>query len=231
MGLVEMAESVFARVRRLLSARIEDTVDQMETNGGDTVMREAIREVDRAIDEVRGQREASMARRLQAAKQQAMVEKRIAELGEKARFAIAEGREDLAEAALTRQVDFETEIGKLVAVQQSTTTEEAKLEDSLASLRSRKSQMEDALRAYTEAQAEAGLGGDKGFELQRTTERKVEQAEAAFDRAMGGAGGVNFTRADAKTINAVAELDSMQKSASVKDRLAALKAEAAGKAA
>ena len=74
-------------------------------------------------------------------------------------------------------------------------------------------------------------GAVKGFELQRTTERKVEQAEAAFDRAMGGAGGVNFTRADAKTINAVAELDSMQKSSSVKDRLAALKAEAAGKAA
>ena len=106
--------------------------------------------------------------------------------------------------------------------------EEAKFDDSLASLRSRKSQMEDALRAFSEANAEASMGGDKGFQVQREIDKKVERAEAAFDRAMGGAGGVNFTRADAKTINGVAELDGLQKSVSVKDRLAALKA---GKAA
>ena len=157
-----------------------------------------------------------------------MVEARIAELGEKARFAVDEGRDDLAEAALVRQVDFEAEIGKLVKVQESTGEEEAKLEDSLASLRSRKAQMEDALRAYGEARAEASMGGDKGFHLQQEIDRKVERAESAFDRAMGGAGGVNFTRADADTINKVSELDGLQKSASVQQRLAALKA---GKAA
>ena len=219
-----MAESVFLRVRRILSARVEDTVDQMETSGGDTVMREAVRELDRCIDEVRAQQQGVMSRRLQAAKQQKMVEQRIAELGKKASFAVAEGRDDLAEAALTRQVDFEAEIDKLVKLQGSTTEEEVKLEDSLVSLRSRKSQMEDALRAYGEAQAEASMGGDKGFHVQREVDKKVERAEAAFDRAMGGAGGVNFTRADAKTINQVAELDGLHKTASVKERLAALKA-------
>lgn len=219
-----MAESIFLRVRRLCSARIEDTVDRMETEGGDAVMREAIREVDRAIDEIRSQQSAAMARRLQAAKQQAMVEGKIAELGNKARFAVDSGRDDLAEAALTRQVDFEAELEKLKKTQGSTAEEEAKLEDSLASLRSRKVQMEDALRAFGEAQAEASMGGDKGFQVQQGIERKVEQAEAAFDRAMGGAGGVSFTRADADTINKVSELDSLAKGASVKDRLAALKA-------
>jgi phage shock protein A len=218
-----MAENIFMRVRRICSARIEDTVDRMEKDGGDGVMREAIREVDRAIDEVRSQQQAAMARRLQAAKQQQMVEAKIAELGTKAKFAVDSGRDDLAEAALTRQVDFEAEVGKLQKVQASTTDEEAKLEDSLASLRSRKVQMEDALRAYGEAQGEASMGGDKGFHVHREIERKVEQAEAAFDRAMDGAGGVNFTRADADTINKVGELDAMQKSASVKERLAALK--------
>ena len=219
-----MAESIFLRVRRLCSARIEDTVDRMETEGGDAVMREAIREVDRAIDEIRAQQTAAMARRLQAAKQQAMVEGKIAELGNKASFAVDSGRDDLAEAALSRQVDFEAELEKLKKTQGSTAEEEAKLEDSLASLRSRKVQMEDALRAFGEAQAEASMGGDKGFHVQQGIERKVEQAEAAFDRAMGGAGGVSFTRADADTINKVSELDQLAKGASVKDRLAALKA-------
>ena len=219
-----MAESIFLRVRRICSARIEDTVDRMETDGGDAVMREAIREVDRAIDEIRSQQQAAMARRLQAVKQQAMVEGKIAELGSKASFAIDSGRDDLAEAALTRQVDFEAELEKLKKVQGSTSEEEAKLEDSLASLRSRKVQMEDALRAFGEAQAEASMGGDKGFHVQQQIERKVERAEAAFDRAMGGAGGVNFTRADADTINKVSELDQLHKGTSVKERLAALKA-------
>ena len=48
-----MAESIFARVSRLLSATAEDTVDRMEQAGGDAVMREAIREADRAIDQVK----------------------------------------------------------------------------------------------------------------------------------------------------------------------------------
>jgi phage shock protein A len=222
-----MAESIFLRVRRICSARIEDTVDRMETDGGDAVMREAIREVDRAIDEVRSQQQGAMARRLQATKQQAMVEGKISELGSKASFAVASGRDDLAEAALIRQVDFEAELEKLKKLQGSTSEEEAKLEDSLASLRSRKVQMEDALRAFGEAQAEASIGGDKGFHVQQQIERKVERAEAAFDRAMGGAGGVNFTRADADTINKVSELDQLHKGMSVKERLAALKANTA----
>ena len=44
---------------------------------------------------------------------------------------------------------------------------------------------------------------------------------------MAGAGGVSFTRADADTINRVAEIDGMQKSATVAERLAALKAQQA----
>ena len=44
---------------------------------------------------------------------------------------------------------------------------------------------------------------------------------------MSGAGGVGFVRADAATINRVAEIDGMQKSATVAERLAALKAQQA----
>ena len=104
-----MAESIFARVSRLLSATVEDSVDRMEKAGGDAVMREAIREADRAIDQVKAEREATMARRLQAARQQKMFNERVEELTTKARFALSEGREDLAEAALSRQVDFEAQ--------------------------------------------------------------------------------------------------------------------------
>jgi phage shock protein A len=222
-----MAESIFARVSRLLSATVEDAVDRMEEAGGDTVMREAIREADRAIDQVKAEHESTMARRLQAARQQRMLVERAEELTTKAKFALDEGREDLAEAALSRQVDFEAQAEKLDAVEQQAREEEKRLDDGLAALGARKRQMEDALQAYLVSQREAARGGDGPSRPDRSAEKKVDAAEQAFERAMAGAGGVGFARADADTINRVAEIDGMQKSATIAQRLAALKAQRA----
>jgi phage shock protein A len=222
-----MAESIFARVSRLLSATVEDAVDRMEQAGGDAVMREAIREADRAIDQVKAERESTMARRLQAARQQKMLAERAEELTAKARFAVGQGRDDLAEAALSRQVDFEEQAKKLDAVQQQAREEEQRLEDGLTALDARKRQMEDALQAYLISRREAARGGDGPARADRSAEKKVDAAEQAFDCAMAGTGGVGFARADADTINRVAEIDGMHKSATIAERLAALKAQPA----
>jgi phage shock protein A len=222
---VVMAESVFLRVRRLLSAHVEDTVDGMERANSDGTMREAIREVDRAMDEVRRDREAAMTRRLQATRQQEMITEKLAKLTDQARFAIAEGREDLAEGALTRQVDLEAQAERLERLKELSREEEAKLDDSFTALQARKTEMEEALAAFMIARQDASLGGDSGLENKREIETKIRNAEAAFDRAMTGAGGVGFTRGDAKAINSVAEIETLQKSATVAERLAALKRE------
>lgn len=218
-----MVESIFTRVSRLLSATVEDTVDRMEKAGGDAVMREAIREADRAIDQVKSEVQSTMARRLQAARQQKMLNERAQELTAKAKFALGEGREDLAEAALTRQLDFEVQAKSLDAVQQQAREEEQRLEEGLAALNARKRQMDDALQAYTASRREA-VGPVR---TDRSAEKKLDAAEQAFDRAMAGAGGVGFTRADGDTLNRVAEIDVMQRSATVAERLAALKAQQA----
>ena len=218
-----VAESIFARVRRLLSAGIEDSVDAMERANNDGVMREAIRDVDRTIDAVRADQERAMTRRLQAARQSEMIARKLEELTAKARFAVEGGRDDLAEGALKRQVELEQQTGSLDNVQALAREEEARLEESLAALRARKAQMQEALAAFDIARVDASMGGDGGFSSARNVERKVEQAEAAFDRAMTGAGGVGFSRGDAEAINRVAEIDTLQKNATVAQRLAALK--------
>ena len=173
-----MAKSIFARVSRLLSATVEDAVDRMEQAGGDTVMREAIREADRAIDQVKAELEATMARRLQAARQQKMLTERCEELTTKAKFAVSERRDDLAEAALSRQVDFEAQAKKLDAVQQQAREEEQRLEAGLTALNARKRQMEDALEAYLISRREAASGGDGPTRPSRSAEKKVDEAEA-----------------------------------------------------
>ena len=60
--------------------------------------------------------------------------------------------------------------------------------------------------------------------MERSAGKKVDAAEQAFDRAMAEAGGLGLTRGDADTINRVAEIDGLQKGATVAERLAALKA-------
>jgi phage shock protein A len=219
-----MAESIFGRVRRVISASIEDVVDAMERAGGASVMREALREVDRAIDDVRGEQEAATARRLQAMRQQRMFRDQLTALEEKARFAIAQNRDDLAEAAISRQIDFEAQAEHLDAVQAEAESEAGRLEECLVALTTRKSQMEEALAAFETAQRDASLGGDGPTRVDRRTERRVERAEEAFDRAMAGAGGVaGISRTDAQTAAKVAEISTLQKSAAIAERMATLR--------
>src|SRR5829696_2234023 len=75
-----VAESIFSRVRRIISGSVEDAVDAMERAGGTSVMREAIREVDRAIDDVRAEHATAAARRLQAMRQQRLFREKLAAL-------------------------------------------------------------------------------------------------------------------------------------------------------
>ena len=219
-----MAESIFMRVRRLISASVEDAVDAMERAGGPSVMREAIREVDRAIDEVRAEQEAASARRLHALRQQRMFRDKLAALEAQARFAIAEKRDDLAEAAVSRQLDFEAQAERLETVQTEAASEASRLEECLVALTTRKTQMEEALAAFETAQRDAALGGEGPTRPTGTTEGKVKRAEEAFDRAMAAAGGVTgVSRTDAQTAAKVAEITTLQKSAAIAQRMAALR--------
>ena len=217
-----MAQSIFDRVSFLLAATVHDVVDRMERGGGDAVMREAIRDADRAIAQVKVELESAMARRLQAARHQKMLTERAEQLTEKAGLALGQGREDLAEAALSRQFDFEAQARELEAVQQQVREEERRLEEGLAALSARKRQMEDALQAWLIGRAT--VGGDGPTPPARSAEKMVDAAEQSFGRAMAGEGGAGFPRTDADTINRLAQLDRLQKSAIIAERLAELKA-------
>jgi phage shock protein A len=150
---------------------------------------------------------------------------RLAGLDEKARFAIGEGREDLAEAAIARQLDFEAQVERLEAVQSEAAAEAGRLEECLASLNARKAQMEEALAAFESARRDAALGGDGPRRPDRQSERRVERAEAAFDRAMGAARGApGIAPTDPQAAAKVAELEVLQRSAIIAQRLAALRA-------
>jgi phage shock protein A len=221
-----MAEPIFMRVRRMISASVEDVVDAMERAGGTSVMREAIREVDRAVDEVRAEQEAARTRRLQAVRQQKMFRDKLSGLEEKARFAMGENRDDLAEAAVSRQLEFEAQAERLDRVQAEAAEEERRLDECLTTLNTRKERMQEELAAFESARRDAALGGDGPTRPGRRAEGRVQQAEEAFDRAMAGVGGISgVSRTDPQASAKVAEIDAMQKSAIIAQRMAALRAE------
>jgi len=218
-----MSESIFIRIKRLVSGSIEDAVDAMERAGSVSVMREAIREVDRVVDEAKTERDGVTAKRLQAVRQQRMYTERLEEIQEKAQFAMDQGREDLAEAALHRQIDFEAQVEKLKQIEVETTEQERELEEALASLELRKAHLVEELKHFEEAQEEANVNASDPTSSVASDKRRVERAEAAFERAMSGAGGTT-SMADIENAKSIAEIDVMRKKSEVEMRMEALRA-------
>ena len=220
-----MAEPIFMRVRRVLSASAEEAVDAMERAGAGSIMREAIRQVDRAIDEVRVEQESATQRNAQAKKLQETLRARIADLEEKARFALTKSREDLAEAALSGQLDLEARIEQLDLAQKETSDQLVRLDECLSALRARKLQMEKDHRDFEARRRDSALGGSDPGPEQRL-QRKVERAQETFDRVKAGSG--DDVAADPAGEAKLAEIDALRRSSAVAERLAALRAAVQG---
>lgn len=222
-----MTEPIFLRVRRVLSANLEEAVDAMERAGGASLMREAIRQVDRARDEVRVEREAAEARGAEATRQQSRLRERAADLDEKARFALAKGREDLAEAALSTQLDAEARAARLDGVQAAAADEAKRLDECLAALGERKAQMEKELAAFELARRESASDAAAPESREQQLKRRVARAEQAFDRVKAGADGP-IGPEEAAAAAKIAEIEALRRSALLEERMAALRAASQG---
>ncbi len=222
-GIDTVAEPIFLRVRRVLSASAEDGVDALERASGGSVLREAIRQVDRALDEVRVEQEAAVDRGAHAKRRQERIRERLADLDEKARFALSKGRDDLAEAALASQLDLEAELARLDSAQADAAEQKGRLDSCVAELAARKQQMEKELAAFEAARRDARFAEDGTGGEDRRIQRKVDRAQQTFDRVLASAGAAGAGRPDDKE----AEIDALRREAAVADRLAALRAAAA----
>lgn len=218
-----MTDSIFVRVQRVVSGGVETALDAAERLGGVTVMRQAIREMDRAIAKARGDGEDALARRLHADHRLQDCRKQLATLKEQARFALSRSREDLAEAAVRRQIEVEAQVASFARAEAEAAAEERRLEESAAELKLRRRQMEEELRAFETAQRAASSCGEAPGSPDARVKRQAERAEEAFERAMAAAGGMSGGRPSPEAGAKVAELEELQKEAAIAERLAALR--------
>ncbi len=228
-----MSENIVLRVKRLMSGSVNGLVDAMEKGASETVMREAIREVDRAIDEVRSELGRVIAQRHHASRRIALSKSKQDELAEKARFAVAQNRDDLAEAALARQLELEGQIPGFETNVTEAAAKQAELESFVAQLSDRKRDMENELKAFVAARSEAaeasGSSANAEHNRKAAAERRVENAQNAFERAMSSVAGPGLAKADRETVQKLGELDKVARNVNVAERLAAIKAQVAAR--
>lgn len=224
-----MSEGLISRVKRLVVGSVNDIVDTIENAGPETVMREAIREIDRTADDLRAELGRIVANRHNANKRLMNANAKHEELSEQARFAVEQGRDDLAEAAITRQLDMEAQIPVLETALKDLSAEQTELENYVTALLARKREMEAELATFieTRASSERVESGGTGPAAVHgiNAEQRAEKAANAFSRVLKGASGIAATAgADSATAAKLAELEKVAREHRVQERLAALKA-------
>lgn len=221
-----MSEQLVSRVKRLVSGGVNSLVDAVENASPEMVMKEAIREVESAIDEVRDELGRVLANKHLASRRLMDANTKHETLAEQIEMAVNEGRDDLAEAAISRQMDLESQIPVLESAVSDAGTEEAELESYIEALQARRREMDEELAAFKESREDDSSLDENGQPSGgSSTERKVTKAERAFDRVMRDASGLpgsaTGSRGDAAKL---AELEKMSRSNRIKERLAAAKA-------
>ena len=221
-----MKEGLIARVGRIVSGSVYSLIDAIENAAPESVMEEAIREIDGAIGEVRAELGRVVAAKHLANTRLLETNQQHEELSAKIELAVKASREDLAEAAIARQLDLEAQIPVLEATINDNSAQEKELEAYIAALQAKKREMQAELRQFRAniTESPAGSAGQTGGDAD--VEGKVSKATSAFERvvekATGLPGGQN---ADRKSAVQLAELEALARKNRIQERLAAIKSE------
>jgi len=221
-----MSENIAKRVGRLVSGSFNAMVDAVENAAPSTVMEQAIREVDEAIDEVRAELGKVVANKHLASKRLMEENRKHEEIGGKIELALKEGRDDLAETAIAQQMDIEAQVPVLETSITDAAEQEAELEGYIKALKGKRREMEEELVRFR-ASGDASPGESRGEAKGSAVETKVDKASSAFDRVMNRASGMPGMSGPADRVSAakMAELDDLSRQNAIQERLARIKAE------
>jgi phage shock protein A len=113
MKMMTSNEGILSRMGRLIAGAANSAIDRLEDVNKISVVEQALREVDAAADEARADIGRSKAEEYRINTRRNTLSQNLAELDEKITTALASGREDLAKAGVSRQIDLEAQIAAL----------------------------------------------------------------------------------------------------------------------
>jgi len=220
-----MSESITSRVGRIISGSLNALIDAVENAVPETVMEEAIREIDSVIDDVRAELGRVVANKHLANTRLMEENKKHEALTEKIELAVAESREDLAEAAISQQLDIEAQIPVLETTIGDCVAQEKELEGYINALQAKKREMKEELQQFRDSRTATGVSGTAAKSKSSSVETRVDKASSAFDRVVEKATGVigSTSPSDRDTAIKLAELDDLARKNRIQERLAAVK--------
>lgn len=223
-----MSESLTSRVGRIVAGGFHAVVDAVENAAPEAVLEQAIREVDGAIADVRTDLGRVEADRHLTAKRLAEDSARQEALGDQAREAVKHQRDDLAAAAIERQIDLEAQVPVLEARLAQLGEDKGRLEGYITALQAKKREMRQALDDFHAARVQqasptgTATGGEQRAEsVQARSERATDTFDRIFKRQTGLTGTSGTSDATAAKL---AELEDLARANRIAERLAALKA-------
>jgi phage shock protein A len=218
-----MAESLAQRVGRIVSGSLSALVAAVEDSAPELVMEQAVREVDAAIEEVRVELGRELAQKHHATTRLMEENRRHEDLAQKVEVALSEDREDLAHAAVSRQLDIEAQIPLIERTLTECGERQDELEGFIAALLARKREMEDELQQFVASVAPGSQPTAAGAPPKNTAGR-ADRAKDAFDRILSRNQRIPGTSGDLQTQQKIAELEEIARNNRIQERLAAAKA-------
>jgi phage shock protein A len=214
-------ETVVTRIGRVIAGMTHAAINVAEDVNPEAVMEQAIREIDAAADEVRGELGKAMAEKARLDLRRKELERERGELDENVRIAVGKGRDDLAEAGIDRQLDIEAQLGVLARLAADADEKIAQLNQTLDAVRASRREAETRLADLkrTRQTASDGSGAPAGDTRVARATGKVERAQAAIERLTGVPAGTPAS--DGKALD---DLNELARKHAVAERLARLKA-------
>lgn len=220
-----MAESLGTRVSRIITGSIHASLDLIEDAAPEAMMEQALREVDKVIDDVRHELGITSANRHLAQQQHAELNRQHTKLAEQVEQAMLQNREDLARTGIARQFDIEAQLPVLEKSLADFAARESELSAYITALLAKRREMTSALENFC---ASRKASADNGISIQPLSgsEARMDNATSAFDRLFQRQTGLTPAAAGASVAQAarLKELDDMVRINQIEERLAKLKA-------
>lgn len=219
-----MSDSLKTRVGRVIAGGMHALLDKIEDLNPQAAMEQAIREADGVVDEVRHELGTVSANRHLAQQQHAKLNRSHEELRTQIDQALAQQREDLARAAVSRQIDIEAQIPVLEATLADLARQEQELQGFTAALLAKKREMQEALAEFRKSRAASESAAQSAG--QSGVEQRLGRVADAFDRIYQRQTGLDGTQrtGDLDQAARLSELEALVRDHKIAERMARIKA-------
>ena len=220
-----MTDSLKTRVGRVIAGSVHALLDRIEDQAPEATMEQSLREADAVIDEVRHELGTVSANRHLSQRQHANLNQLHATLSSQIDEAMSAGREDLARAAVARQLDIEAQLPVLETTLAEHARQESELTGFVAALLAKKREMQDALAEFRKSRA-AAVATATAPAGAGSAAHRIGKVTDAFDRVYERQTGLSGTARQNSLQQAaqLKELDDLVRDNKIAERMAQLKA-------